>query len=204
MTVARNKSTSIATIEKFGLTAIALLLCFRIFFNTHLNIFLLSGITLLAVFYLWFGFFLFTKALPLDLIDKRKRAVFTPFKITSSIIMGVVYSLSLIAILYAFFFYPRMQLMLAFSFSLLVISTCLLIVYHRLNRSEWPYVKQFYTRSFLLGLFVLLILIVPVETRLDILYKDHPGFIEAYKDYHNDPNSTEALEKLRDERSKFR
>ena len=204
MTVARKESTYIVIIEKFGLAAVALLLCFRIFLNTQLDIFLLSGITLLAVFYLWFGFFLFTNAIPIDMIDKKKRSVFTPFKITSSIVMGVVYSISLISILYAIFFYPRMQFMLGFSFLLLAVSTSLLAVYHWLNKNEYPYLIQYYKRSLIMGSFVLFILIVPVETRLEILYRDHPGFIEAYKEYRNDPNSPERLENLRNERSKFR
>ncbi len=204
MTVARKEPTFIRNIEKYGSYAVILLICFRVFFDTRLDIFLLTGITLLAVFYLWFGFFIFTNARPIDIIDKGKRYVFTPFKITASIIMGVIYSISLISILYGFFFYPRMQFMLGFSFLLLLVSACILIVYHWLKKPDPIYLKQFYKRSVILGSFVLMIIIAPVETRLAVLYQKHPGFIEAYMEYRNDPNSPETLDKLRNERSRFR
>ncbi len=204
MTIARDKPNLTSTVETTGSIAIIVLLGYRIFVNTQLDFFLLSGITLLAVFYLWFGFFLFTNAVPQDIVDKKKRAAFTPFRITTSIIMGVVYSVSLISILYAIFFYPRMQFMLGFSFFLLISYTSFILVYHWLNKNEWTFVKQFYKRTAILGAFVFLILVVPVETRLVVLYRKHPGFIEAYIEYLNNPNTPETIEKLRDERSQFR
>ncbi len=204
MTIPINKPTLSSTIETTGSVTITVLLCYRIFVNTQLDFFLLSGITLLAVFYLWFGFFLFTNAQPQDIVDKEKRAAFTPFRITTSIIMGVVYSVSLISILYAIFFYPRMQFMLGFSFFLLISYTSFIIVYHWLNKNEWTFVKQFIKRSAILGAFVFFILVVPVEKRLEVLYRKHPGFVEAYIEYRNSPNAPETIEKLRDERSKFR
>ena len=158
----------------------------------------------MAVFYLWTGFFLFTNTLPLDIVEKGKRAAFTSFRITVSIGMGFVYSVSLISILYAYFFYPQMQLMLSFSFMLIFISTFLIVLYHYFNKNEFVFVKQFYKRSTILGVFILMIIVIPLETRLEILYRKHPGFIEAYIEYHQHPDAPEAIDKLRSERSKFR
>jgi hypothetical protein len=204
MTVVRTEPTNFSRIERTGSVLAAVLLCYRTVFNTQLDIFLLSVITLMAVFYLWSGFFLFTNALPFDIVDKKKRSAFTPFRITTSIIMGFIYSLSLISILYAYFFYPRMQLMLNLSFILLLISAAVITFYLYNNKDELLFVKQFYRRSVILGTFIFLIIIIPLETRLEILYNKHPGFIQAYIEYRKTPDSPETIEKLRSERSKFR
>jgi hypothetical protein len=204
MALVRAEPTIFSKIERTSSVVVALLILYRTFLNTQLDILLLSGITLMAVFYLWSGFFLFTNALPLDIVEKGKRAIFTPFRITVSIGMGFVYSVSLISILYAYFFYPQMQLMLSFSFLLILISTCLVVLYHYFNKDEYVFVKQFYKRSVILGLFIFLIIVIPLETRLEILYHKHPGFIEAYIEYHQNPDTPEAIDKLRSERSKFR
>lgn len=204
MTIARTNPTLINYIERIGSIAIALLLLIRIFFGTYIDIFLLTAITLSAVFYLWFGFFVFTNAVPLDLVDMKKRAAFTPFVTTTSILMGVVYSICMISVLYAFYFYPRMQFMMWFAFILLIFSGGILYIYHQTHPGEWNFIKQFVRRSSIMGLFIFLLLVIPVETRLKVLYSKHPGFIEAYGEYRLNPESQENLERLRDERSKFR
>jgi hypothetical protein len=190
--------------EIYGAILVLCLLGYRFVFGVDLDFFLLTAITLLAVFYLWFGFFLFNKATPLDLLDRHKRAGFTPFRTASSILMGLVYSICLIAILYAVFFYPRMQFMLGFSIFLLGVSTTSMAVYHWLNRHDSAFLGQYYRRTAILGAFILGAMFTPVDTRLEWLYADFPGFIEAYREFQENPDSEQALVRLRSERSKFR
>ncbi|MFO7998117.1 MAG: hypothetical protein R6U86_03965 [Bacteroidales bacterium] len=204
MTTEIFKSTILNRVEKYGALIALFLLTYRVFFGIALDVFLLNAITLLAIYYLWLGFFLFNKTLPLDLVDRRKRVRFTPFRTVSSILMGLVYSVCLIAILYAVFFYPRMQFMLGFAFFLLGASLASTLVYHWLNKADWHFLSQFYRRTAILGVFILGTIITPVETRLGILYSNYPGFVEAYKEYRTNPDSPEALERLRSERSNFR
>ncbi len=180
------------------------LLIFRILFGTLLDFYLLTITTLLAIFYLWSGFFIFTSARPSDIFDRKKRAAYTPFIIVASITMGVIYSLCFITILHAIFFYSLMHFMLGFSLFLILLSTALISLYFWFNQHEWLFMKQLYIRSAAIGLFILLIISIPLETRLHVLYRKHPGFIEAYKEYQQQPESQEALDRLRDERSKFR
>lgn len=191
-------------LENYGALIVLCLLGFRFFFGVGLDFFLLTAITILAVFYLWFGFFLFNKAVPLDLLDRHKRDGFTTFRTVSSILMGMVYSVCLIAILYAVFFYTRMQFMLGFSVFLLGVSITLTLVYHWFNRSDSAFLGQYYRRTAILGVFIIGLAFTPVDTRLKLLYADSPGFIEAYREYRENPDSEEALERLRSERSKFR
>ncbi len=191
-------------LERYGALIVGFLILFRIVFGTDLDFFLLNSLTILAVFYLWFGFFIFTRAIPSDILDRQKRAAFTPFRIASSILMGVVYSVCLISVLYSLFFYPRMQFMLGFSLFLLATSGSLIGVYVWLNRQEWGFIKQFFLRSVILGSVVLIMFSVPLEKRLQILFRKHPTFIEAYLEYREDPGSETALERLREERSRFR
>jgi hypothetical protein len=199
-----SQATGLNKTEKYGAIIVLVLLGYRLAFGIALDFFLLTTITLMAVFYLWFGFFLFNRTLPLDLVDRQKRAGFTTFRVVSSILMGLVYSICLIAILYAVFFYPRMQFMLGFSIFLLSVSMAFILVYHWLNRGDGRFLVQFYRRTVILGSFILLILVAPIDRRLELLYADYPGFVEAYRDYRENPECAEALEKLRSERSKFR
>ena len=104
MTVARKEATLVKKIEKIGQLVAGLLIFYRLIFGTSLDFFLLTSITMLAVYYLWMGFFIFTNAIPSDIIDRKKRAALTPLKIAVSIAMGVVYSVCIITILYAIFF----------------------------------------------------------------------------------------------------
>jgi hypothetical protein len=191
-------------VENYGAIIVLCLLGFRFLFGVGLDFFLLTAITILAVFYLWFGFFLFNKAVPFDLLDRRKRAGFTPLRTVSSILMGMVYSVCLIAVLYAVFFYTRMQFMLGFSVFLLGVSTTLILVYHWFNRTDSAFLGQFYRRTAIMGAFIIGLTFTPVDTRLKLLYADFPGFIEAYREYRENPESEQALEQLRSERSKFR
>jgi hypothetical protein len=204
MSIARTNPTIINSIERIGSVVVALLLLFRILFDTSLNFVMLTAITLSAVYYLWFGFFIFTNAIPLDIIDRRKRAAFTPFVITSSILMGVVYSVCMISILFAFNFYPHMQFMLWFAFILILSSGGFLFTYHKIQPGESTFIKQFIRRSAIFGAFILFLLLIPVEKRLEVLYRKHPGFIQAYKEYRQNPDLHENIDKLREERSKFR
>ncbi len=87
---------------------------------------------------------------------------------------------------------------------MIFLSTCLIALYHYIHKNESMFVKQFYKRSAIFGLFILLIMVIPLETRLEILYHKHPGFIEAYLEYRQNPEAPEAIDKLRSERSKFR
>ncbi len=198
------KPTALNRLERYGAIIVLCLLGFRFLFGVGLDFFLLTAITIMAVFYLWFGFFLFNNAVPLDLLDRRKLVGYTPFRTVSSILMGMVYSLCLIAILYAVFFYTRMQFMLGFSVFLLGVSTTLILIYHWFNRTDSAFLGQYYRRTAILGAFIIGLTFTPVDTRLKLLYAEFPGFIEAYREYRENPDSEQALEQLRSERSKFR
>ena len=97
-----------------------------------------------------------------------------------------------------------MEFMLGFSTALVLISLGLISLYYWFHRFEWIFLKQFFIRSAVIGTIILMFAYVPLDSRLKVLYRKHPGFIEAYKAYHADPGSEEALNLLREERSKFR
>lgn len=204
MTIARKSPTYIKSVEKVGALITSALLLFRIFFGMALDFYLLIGITLFAIFYLWFGFFIFTNAIPIDILDRRKRAEFTPFVITSSIFMGAIYSICTISILYAIYFYPQMQFMLWFAFLLLLSSGGAMYLYNHLKPGKLLFCRQYAYRSAVYGGIIFLLLATPIETRLKVLYRKHPGFIEAYMEFHKNPDEPENLERLREERSRFR
>ena len=191
-------------IELFlGLMTLALLL-YRLLFGTGLNGMLITALVIMAIYYMWFGFFLFTGRSLRDLATPQSRKTFKPFRIASSILMGLVYSFCTIAILHGVFFYDSMNFMLAFAFFLTFLSASFTLVYHKLNPEDGPYLSQFYRRSAILGLFCLLMWLTPVNTRLEVLFRKHPDFIEAYKQFKENPNDPLAEEALRQARSVFR
>lgn len=204
MTEFCREHTILNSIEKWSAIIVGFLIVYRLLVGTWLDFFLMMSITLLAVFYLWFGFFLFNRTLPHDLIDRRKRALFIPFKTITSIMMGLIYSICLIAILFGFSFFPSMQSLLWLSFMLLAGSTAYILFNQWLRKERDLFSRQFYIRTAIIGGLLILMLFIPLNTRLKVLYRKHPDFIEAYKQYRDNPDAPQTLEKLRYERSRFR
>lgn len=199
-----NKKNLFKKIEQIGGFFVVALLLFRFLFGTGLNGLLITALVLMAIYYMWFGFFIFTRASMLDLATPKSRSKFSAFMIASSILMGLVYSFCTISIVYGVFFYQGMNFMLGFSFLLVFFASSFTLVYHRLNREEGGYLRQFYRRSALLGLFCLAMWVTPVDTRLEVLFRKHPDFIEAYKNFRANPGDEQAEEHLKTVRSHFR
>ncbi len=191
-------------VEKAGAITVIIVWLLRIFLGPELNFVLLVATTLLSVYYLWFGFFIFNKIQPPDLLRKKVREHITPFRLVASILMGLVISYALIGVLFGFFFYTGMQFMLASSVLLLGLLAGATITWHFIRKTSTGLGLRFYLRAGVLMLFLLLLWAPPLEKRLKVLYRQNPGFIEAYLDYRANPHDQEALEKLREERSHFR
>lgn len=190
--------------ERIVALTITVLVIYRVFIGIEVSVFLRVMMTLLSIFYMWFGFFLFNEAQITDLFHKKTRARFTGFKIASSIMMGLVYSTALIALMRGLYFYAGMNFMLGFSFFLILFSLSFTLVYNYLNREEQKYINKFYVRSLIFGGILAIALLTPVEKRINMLYGAYPSFVEAYMEYRQNPEDPTALERLREERSRFR
>lgn len=200
-----DKSKSIyRKIEYYGALFTIALLLFRFLFGTALNGLLITALVFMSIFYMWFGFFLFSKVKIRDLATPKSRSQFIPFVLGSSLIMGLVYSVGTIAIIYGVYFYQGMNFMLGLAFFLILISTAVILLYHWLRGDQSGHLRQFYRRSAILGLFCLIMWLIPINTRLQILFRNHPDFIEAYKNYRANPDDPNADERLRTARSLFR
>ncbi|MEE4176292.1 MAG: hypothetical protein V2I46_02160 [Bacteroides sp.] len=197
-------NTLFKKIEFYGALVTLALLIYRVVFGTGLNGLLITALVVMAIYYMWFGFFIFSGRSLRDLATPQSRKRISPFRIASSILMGLVYSFCTIAILYAVFFYEAMNFMLAFAFFLSLLATGFTLVYHKLNPEDGPYLRQFYQRSAILGLLCLAMWITPVNTRLKVLFRQHPDYIEAYQNYRANPDDEQAEEALRKARSFFR
>ncbi|MBW6478047.1 MAG: hypothetical protein K0B37_01355 [Bacteroidales bacterium] len=191
-------------IEITTLVLIAALILFRIFAGMQLHVILRVLLVLISIFYMWFGFFLFTQMTVKDLSNLNKRKKLSPLKITGSIVAGFIYSLSFLALIHTLDFYRGMYFLsgLAFFLNLAVLGIVFFIIYRKKEKDT--FFKQFIKRSSLMVVLFLIILLTPVEKRLGLLYREHPGFIEAYTAYMDDPDDPERLNHLREERSAFR
>ncbi len=191
-------------IEITALVLISALILFRLFAGMQLHVILRILLVLISIFYMWFGFFLFTKMTVTDLSCSNKRKNLSPMKITGSITAGFIYSLSFIAIIHTLDFYKGMHFLpgLAFFLNLGVLGIVFFIFF--MKKEKDPFFIQFIKRSSVMVVLFMIILLTPVGKRLAILYKDHPGFIEAYTAYMEDPDNPEKLNHLREERSAFR
>ncbi len=190
--------------EKAGAVTVIVLIILRLLVGTMMNYALLIVTTLLAVYYLWFGFFIFNKLQPLDLLNKHALRSLSHFRVAISISMGIVISYALIASLFGMFFYPGIDFMLRSSFILLVAFTGYLVSYQVRRKKSYAFLRHYYVRAASLAIILLLLWLPPLEERLDILFGDHPEFVEAYLEYNENPDHEDAIEKLREERSRFR
>lgn len=190
--------------EAIALILVLGLLIHRIFIGIDLQVLLRVVLTIISIFYMWFGLFLFNKLRIPDLFSKQKRTHLSGFQITTSILFGFLYSFSFIAINFAVNFYNGMNTMviLALFFNFGILATVLL--FRSSPQTGKSYLKQFIWRSLVLVFIFLVNWLTPVEKRLNTLYKDHPAFIQAYNNYLEDPDNPEVVEKLKEERSAFR
>ncbi len=191
-------------IEITGLIVIGLLLFFRVFVGMQLHVLLRILLVLTSIFYLWFGFFLFNKLGVIDLFHRSARKNLSPFKITSSIVAGFVYSVSFISIIHNLEFYRGMHFLTLLA---LLLNSLLLAWGGYLTwkeSREGVFLKPLFYRSLIFTVLFLGVWVTPLETRLNLLYKEHPSFIEAYKAHMEEPDDQEKLQQLREERSAFR
>ncbi len=193
--------------RKFEVISIILilgLLLYRVFVGIEFQVILSVMLTLMAIFYMWFGLFLFNRTSPVVLFDKWKRKQLTRFQIAGSIGFGFLYSFSFITIMYAVNFYAAMDTMilLALIFNVLILGVC--AFYGWRYKGTKSFLRQFFLRSFLWVILLSAIMRIPVDQRLEVLYKEYPAFIEAYNDYRQDPDNPSTLQTLKEERSAFR
>lgn len=196
--------TLINKFEKAGIFAVLLVIVIRIWLGPETNFMLLVTTTILSIYYLWFGFFIFNRYKLTDLLDKSVVQQIKPLHVYTGIIMGVIISYTLIAILFGFFFFPFTPFLLATSFVILVAFTMFLAVFQIVKKKRIRLFWRFYYRAVLFAIIAGLLWLTPLETRLNFLFKDHKDFIEAYLYYTANPDDEKALERLRDERSRFR
>ncbi len=190
--------------ELAGLALIAFLLGYRIIFGSELQVVLRIALTLISIFYLWFGFFVFNHLSIKDLFFTDKRKLICKTRLFASIVSGLVYSLSFISVLFVVNFYNGMQSMSILSLVLNagVLSLSALLIYRDTEMRKFA--RQFLWRSLVLCGVFFIVVKTPVDQRLNVLFKEHPRFIEAYKNYMESPDDPEVQNKLREERSAFR
>ncbi len=191
-------------IERAAIGIVSLMIVLRLILGTNVNVVLMVSLVLLAIYYLWFGVLLFNNVEFHQLFSKYKNPKFNVFKISSSIIMGLIYSFSTLSVMFALYFYSNMNFMLGFAFVLIFLSVVFIVFFNRLKKAEKSYLYQFYIRSAAYGIICLFLLITPVEKRLEVLFRDHPEFVEAYKNHLENPDDPEAEEELRKQRNRFR
>ncbi len=191
-------------IELIGLFMVIALVLYRVFFGLGLQVLLSITLTLISIFYLWFSFFLFNNIGITDLFKKDKKIRVSKITVSTSLLAGLIYSLSFIAILFIISFYPGMNrlILLALIFNFLLVVFSLIIFLKQKEHSI--FIRQFFWRSILLGALFFALWRAPEGFLLNKLYADHPAFIEAYNNYLNDPGNTEVQNKLKEERSAFR
>lgn len=191
-------------IEATGLAIVIVLLAYRVFVGMELGVLLRVFITLLAIFYLWFGLFIFNPIGMRQLFSNQSKHKLHPLRISLSIAGGLIYSVSFIAIMFAVSFYPGMNTILitALTFNILFLLACAVII--RINKEKGNYLLQYVVRSAVLVSVFLTLVIFPVDRRLSALYKEHPAFISAYKEYIENPDDIQVQIQLKEQRSAFR
>ncbi|HSV87430.1 MAG TPA: hypothetical protein VLH61_02185 [Bacteroidales bacterium] len=199
-----HERTVLKRIERFGAIIVFLLMIIRMWLGTEINGILLSALVIFSIGYMWSGFFLFSRVSLRDLATPKSRSQVSPFMVVSSIVMGFIYSFCTLAVIYGIFFYSGMNFMLSLAFFFILASTSITIAYHWLNKADRPLLRQYYKRSAVMGILCLALWVIPVDTKLQFLFREHPEFIEAYKAYRENPDNPVVHERLRSARSYFR
>jgi hypothetical protein len=188
--------------EKFlGVSSIVIMLIGFFVRFPYMAITITLTVLLLSMTYFVFSFALFNNV--------RLRHIFKsgPFKgvstlrIIGSILVGFVFSIMCIGILFKFQLWPNGN------FTLLVGLMCLgilvIISLVKFLTSKDTFYKNVLIRTLIIGIMGLCLYSLSYETILELRFRNHPEYVEAEKQLWQDPENLKLRQKASEERQKM-
>ena len=167
---------------------------FKLFLVSGGGLIVVVSYTALSTLYFYFGFALFNNIRLRHVFKKESYVGVSSGRIIGGIAMGISFSICLIGMLFKVQYWPGEGVMLMAGMFTGVLVLIPSIFKFLKNREEY-YKKALVRGSVLVGISTILFL-TPARTLVELQYRNHPRYIEAYIEYQKDPMNQELSDKL--------
>jgi hypothetical protein len=158
------------------------------------------SLSFLSCIYFYFGFALFNNIGFRKMFKKVSYDGKTAIRMIGAVATGFVLSMLIIGIMFKINMWIGSQAMLTTSVLPLIIITIIAIVKYIITKAS--YYKAILIRLAIYGSLGIAFLFITNENIVAFKYRNHPAYIEAFKNYLTDPHNAELLDKLDAERKK--
>lgn len=184
----------------FWLTCIASIVMFVLRFLMSQSMLVVS-IAFLALFYMYLSFLLLNGIRGRDAFKKGIYAEIGNQKIIASIVVGLVFSLSLFGLLFKLMIWPNFEINHILAVAALVLIGGFSI--YKYFQTKGEFYQNILKRLVLILPIAVFALLMPKYAILKWQYQDFPSYVEAFIERNENPNDEELLEKFLEERDKM-
>lgn len=170
----------------------------NIFFTSIGNVFLILSFILLALFYLALGFAIFNGIKFREIFKKSSYQNISKKRIFGTLVLGFPFSILILGMLFKIMLWPGAQNMIISGLQFILIVTVILTIYYFIKK---PFgFKKIFLRIIAITGVSLIIFLIPTKSLIEIYYKNHPEFVELYKNSIDNPNNEQLRKKLTQKR----
>lgn len=183
-----------------GLFALSTLIL-RLYDGPTFSLPMLMTMLLLSFMHFYLSIGLFNGIRLRQLFDKTQYVELSRGQVIASIVAGLGLSAITVGVLFKLMYWAGANEM--------ILVGCFLLLgplgYSVLNfKAKAQTAKNILLRGILIGGVGLVIFTTPKDTLLSMLYREHPGYVEAYKNAMKEPDNAVLWEKVREEEKKMR
>jgi len=174
-----------------------------------MNIFLISGgstlcamlLMTLSAFYFYFGFALFNDIKIREIVHKETFTRISTLRIIGAIGSGMALCISIIGILFKLFSWPGANVLLYAGLIGLLFVSLIGLSKYLTNKSSF-YLKIL-RRTIIVGVFGLILFLLPNMSIMEFKYRNYPEYINAYKKACENPDNEDLWKIVDTERQKI-
>lgn len=170
-------------------------------FFTSNSFLALLPLIFLSMFYMYLSFAIFNGIRLRNILKKESYTVVSPIRIIGAIGTGFALSTTIFGIISKFQCWPGASSNISVGLLGLLIITIIGLIKYSKNKSE--YYTRIFKRIAIFGGLGLILFLIPNTSLMEIKYRKHPDYVNAYKKASEDPKNTELWDKVEVERQKM-
>ena len=187
---------------EFLLVTLALAsILYRLLIPSTTGIWIALTFFILTIYFSLFSFVIFNKIRLTEIFTRNAYEKVSTNKIFGAIATGFGLAIANVGIIFTFQSWPGSVVILGFGILVLAIISCISIL--KYQKTKNPFYKRILFRIALIGGIGSILLLTPIITFNTIIYREHPEYINALKEYKLHPEKKDLKDKLDFERQKM-
>lgn len=182
-----------------AITLIALVL--NLFLTPYSGVLTVLSLSALSAMYMYFSFALFNGVRLRHIFKKASYKEIPAMRIVGAVLTGFALAATIMGLLFKIQYWPGANVNLAVGVIGLAIVLIVGAIKYSMTKSK--YYTGIFKRIAVYGGLGLILLILPRHTWLEFKYRNHPGYVEAFKKAMADPDNQELWDKVDQEQEKW-